>query len=66
MQSTAHVDTFVRDNLPPKNRWPKLAFELPELQYPGRLNCAAELLDATVAGGDGARTVIRTLVEGRA
>ena len=66
MQSTAHVDTFVRDNLPPRNRWPKLAFELPELQYPGRLNCAAELLDATVAHGHGARTVIRTVVEDRA
>jgi 2-aminobenzoate-CoA ligase len=66
MGPTAHVDTFVRDNLPPKNQWPKLVFELPELQYPKRLNCAAELLDKMVASGHGERTVIRTLVEGKA
>src|SRR3990172_7340225 len=66
MEHTAHVDTFVRDNLPPKGQWPKLVFELPELQYPRRLNCAAELLDKLVAGGGGERTVIRTLVESKA
>jgi 2-aminobenzoate-CoA ligase len=66
MEATAHVDTFVRDKLPPKNRWPKLAFELAELQYPGRLNCAAELLDKMVASGHGERIVIRTLQDGKA
>ena len=66
MEHTAHVDTFVRDNLPPKGQWPKLVFELPELRYPKRLNCAAELLDKLVAGGGGERTVIRTLVDGKA
>jgi len=66
MEHTAHVDTFVRDNLPPKNQWPQLVFERPELRYPRRLNCAAELLDKMVAGGRGERTVIRTLVEGEA
>jgi len=65
MEPTAHSDTFVRDNLPPKSQWPKLVFELPELQYPKRLNCAAELLDKMVAGGHGERTVIRTLVDGK-
>ena len=49
---TAHVDTFARDNLPPKEQWPELLFELPEFQYPDRLNCAAELLDKAVEGGD--------------
>ena len=66
MQATAHVDTFVRDSLPPKAQWPKLVFELPELNYPGRLNCAAELLDAMVAGGHGERSVIRALIDGKA
>ena len=37
--STAHVDTFARDNLPPRDAWPELLFELPELQYPERMNC---------------------------
>jgi 2-aminobenzoate-CoA ligase len=65
MERTAHVDTFVRDNLPPKSQWPHLVFKLPELRYPKRLNCAAELLDRMVAGGHGERTVIRTLIGGK-
>ncbi len=66
MAYTAHVDTFARDSLPPKRLWPELVFELPELQYPKRLNCAGELLDKMVAGGRGERIVIRTLIEGKA
>jgi 2-aminobenzoate-CoA ligase len=46
-------DTFARDNLPPRGQWPELVFELPELHYPERLNCAAELLDGMVAAGHG-------------
>ncbi|MFD9005486.1 AMP-binding protein [Streptomyces sp. NPDC059582] len=42
---SAHVDTFARDHLPPPDEWPELRFDLPELRYPERLNCAAELLD---------------------
>ncbi|MFI2432664.1 AMP-binding protein [Streptomyces sp. NPDC018693] len=45
MNVSAHVDTFARDHLPPPEQWPELTFDLPELRYPGRLNCAAELLD---------------------
>ena len=36
MAYTAHVDTFARDNLPPREQWPEFIFELPELQYPER------------------------------
>ena len=57
---TAHVDTFARDNLPPRNQWPEFLFERPEFRYPPRLNCAAELLDKMVARGFGHRPVIRT------
>ncbi|MGZ4639296.1 MAG: AMP-binding protein [Actinomycetes bacterium] len=46
---SAHVDTFCRDNLPPDDQWPTLAFDLPALKYPERLNCAASLLDDVVA-----------------
>ena len=35
---SAHRDTFARDNLPPKGQWPEFKFDLPELQYPERLN----------------------------
>ncbi|MBV8469791.1 MAG: AMP-binding protein [Burkholderiaceae bacterium] len=52
---TAHVDTFARDRLPPHELWPELRFDLPELQFPERLNCASELLDAWVAKGQGGR-----------
>ncbi|MGW3357505.1 AMP-binding protein [Streptomyces bungoensis] len=47
MHVSAHVDTFARDHLPPPDTWPELRFDLPELHYPERLNCAAELLDHT-------------------
>jgi len=42
---TAHVDTFVRDRLPPTSLQPAFRFDLPELAYPERLNAAAALLD---------------------
>jgi 2-aminobenzoate-CoA ligase len=45
---SGHVDTFCRDNLPPARLWPEFLSELPELRYPDRLNCAAELLDAAI------------------
>ncbi len=48
LSPSAHVDTFCRDNLPSAEQWPELIFELPELDYPQRLNCAAALLDNIV------------------
>ncbi|MFF2196125.1 AMP-binding protein [Streptomyces sp. NPDC058157] len=48
LKPSAHTDTFARDHLPPTHAWPELVFELPELAYPDRLNCGAELLDATI------------------
>jgi 2-aminobenzoate-CoA ligase len=60
MSYTAHLDTFARDNLPPRALWPELRFELPELQYPSRLNCAAELLDKPVTRGHGHRVALRS------
>jgi 2-aminobenzoate-CoA ligase len=53
--SSAHVDTFTRDALPPREQWPELLFELPELQYPAQLNCAVELLDRTIGRYGGER-----------
>ena len=38
------ADSFVRDRLPPPELLPEFRFDLPELQYPERLNAAAELL----------------------
>ncbi len=57
---TAHVDTFARDRLPPPAQWPRLHFDLPELRYPDRLNCATVLLDDAIAEGHGDRPAILT------
>ena len=56
---TAHIDTFAADNLPPPEQQPEFIFELPELQFPERLNCAVELLDRHVAQGHGERLCIQ-------
>lgn len=48
LSPSAHADTFCRDRLPPFDQWPELIFELPELHYPERLNCARVLLDDVV------------------
>lgn len=58
MRYTAHLDTFAADHLPPRDTWPQLTFELPQLRYPQRLNCAVELLDRQIAGGHGKRRCI--------
>ncbi len=42
-------DSFVRDRLPPPELLPEFRFDLPEVQYPERLNCAGELLKGGTA-----------------
>ncbi len=59
MPYTAHIDTFAADNLPPLQLQPEYLFELPELQYPERLNCAVELLDKHVLEGRGDRLCVQ-------
>ena len=55
LAASAHVDSFARERLPPPALMPELLFELPELQFPPRLNCATELLDRHIAAGNGGR-----------
>ena len=62
---TAHIDTFARDRLPPRAQWPDVCFDLPALQYPARMNAAAELLDKTVTAGHGNRPAIWMPVNGK-
>ncbi|MFQ5972974.1 MAG: AMP-binding protein [Alphaproteobacteria bacterium] len=54
---TSHVDTFARDNLPPREMWAEISFSsLPELTAcPGRLNAADYVLDHHVREGRGGR-----------
>lgn len=58
--SSAHVDTFTRDHLPPTDTWPRLEFSLPELQYPARLNAGAVLIDDAVAEHGPSRPALHT------
>src|SRR6185503_3301220 len=58
MNPSGLIDSFARDNLPPVAQWPEFLFERPELQFPPRLNCAAELLDGAVARGWGERNCV--------
>jgi 2-aminobenzoate-CoA ligase len=55
---SAHVDTFARDHLPPPEAQPEFRFDLPELNFPERLNCATELLDRHVREGRGDRRCV--------
>src|SRR6478672_2084249 len=58
MPYTSHVDTFARDHLPPQEAQPEFRFDLPELKFPERLNCATELLDRHVREGRGDRRCV--------
>src|ERR1700694_5072851 len=63
ISQSAHVDTFTRDNLPPRAGWPELLFTLPGLHYPASINCAAELVDRHVLAGEGSRRCLVTDTE---
>ncbi|MFF9475432.1 AMP-binding protein [Streptomyces roseolus] len=56
---SGHADGFARDRLPPAAQWPRLLFELPGLDYPERLNCAAELVDGTAERFGAGRPALR-------
>src|ERR1700750_36106 len=63
LSPSAHLDTFCRDRLPPQDQWPEFRFDLPGLNYPERLNCAAELLDAAAARDGGDRPCLLSATE---
>lgn len=48
---SAHLDTFTARGLPPQSSWPHFKFDLPELKYPSRLNCATALLAGAISKG---------------
>ena len=60
---TSHVDTFTRENLPPRAGWPEFLFTLPQVNYPASINCAAQLLDRHVLAGAGSRRCLVTDTE---
>jgi 2-aminobenzoate-CoA ligase len=64
MEPSAHVDTFARDNLPPQDQWPVFLLDNPDVAYPTRLNCAAELLERTIEAGHRDSPAIWSEVDG--
>jgi 2-aminobenzoate-CoA ligase len=58
--SSAQVDRFVHDRLPPREQWPRLHYELPELRLPPQFNVVAELLDRAPERGWGGRPMLRS------
>lgn len=60
---TAHIDTFVIDNLPSEEDLPEFCFENSELQFPEQLNCAYELLEKKIDQGFGDNIAFYTLNE---
>ncbi len=63
MAQSGHVDTFTRDNLPPRDQWPEFKFDLPELQYPERLNCITPWVERWVEAGQGDRPCLLSPAE---
>lgn len=55
---SAHVDRFCEKALPPREQWPDLLFELPDLQFGPILNASDALLDSHVREGRGDRRCI--------
>jgi 2-aminobenzoate-CoA ligase len=49
LSTSAHVDTFARDHLPPSALWPTIEFTTDALQYADRLNAGVELVDVPAA-----------------
>jgi 2-aminobenzoate-CoA ligase len=66
MEPSAHIDTFARDHLPPRDQWPVFMLDNPDIAYPARFNCATELLDRTIAAGHRDRPAIWSEVNGEA
>ncbi|UIF85101.1 AMP-binding protein [Cupriavidus sp. UYPR2.512] len=64
MATTAHLDTFARDRLPPPDMWPVFRFNA-DTDYPERMNAAVELVDRHVREGRGERIAIRHRRDGQ-
>ncbi len=58
MFTSAHLDTYCRENLPPLEQWPWLNQEFIAAHYPERLNACVELLNKTINTFGGSRRAI--------
>jgi 2-aminobenzoate-CoA ligase len=58
--TSAQTDRFVHDRLPPREQWPELRYDLPELRLPPQCNLVEELLDRAPQKGWGDRPLLRS------
>jgi 2-aminobenzoate-CoA ligase len=58
--TSAQTDRFVHDHLPPREQWPELRHDLPELQLPAQLNLVQALFDRAEAAGLAQRPMLRS------
>lgn len=58
--SKTPIDSFARDNLPPRDQWPEIDLSHPAYHYPDRLNCVTRFVDRWVEEGKGDRTALMT------
>ena len=58
---SAQTDRFVHDRLPPRDQWPELRYDLPELQQlPPQVNVVQVLFDRALASGHADRPFLRS------
>lgn len=57
---SAQTDRFVHDRLPPREQWPQLRYDLPELRLPAQVNLVEELLDKAATRGWSDRPCLRS------
>lgn len=60
LSPSAYADTFARDHLPPHDRWPTLEFTTDLLRYPGRVNAATDIVEASIERFGPDRPALRT------
>ena len=60
MSTSAQLDRFIHDGLPPPEQQPTLRFDAPELQFPPQINLVEELLDKAVQKGFADRPMLRS------
>ena len=60
MHSSAQIDRFVHDRLPPPQQMPTLLLDAPGLQFPDHVNLVQELLDKAQDKGHGQRPMLRS------
>ncbi|GJL96520.1 MAG: 2-aminobenzoate-CoA ligase [Hyphobacterium sp.] len=58
MEPSGYADGFARESLPDESDWPDFRFATDAVQYPARLNAAAELLDGALEKGWGERVAV--------